>query len=267
MRSKALVVADGSLPTHRDRGPELLGSAAVCGAESGQRQYQRNSCTNPAVRLSAATATAMVVWRNAQAGLRGRVYDSNGKRAFPASSRWWPIRSFQGLPAHGIEALPQGRAVAFLSSGDLIVAWTEEKDNVSVDILFENRQVIDRNVLAQRFSAAGAPQGTPAASTPRPPATRACQDPRAQRTGSVRGLADGRRHLRPRFPAGEEQGGGRRGEESARVPVATRRLPATRRATSWSPGKRPTSRLAGRLRPPVRQIGLARSGELLVNHG
>jgi hypothetical protein len=101
-----------------------------------------------------------VVWEDQQTGLRGRFYDGNGN-ALSSEVGLVANVKLQGLPAHGIETIRKDAAVAFLASGDLVVAWTEERDNVSVDVLFENRQVIDRNVVAQKFSASGLPQGTP----------------------------------------------------------------------------------------------------------
>jgi hypothetical protein len=138
----------------------VLGQPQLAGAE-----FRVNGDTNavlhsPAVAFSA-NGRAMVVWQDEQTGLRGRFYDNQGN----ALSSELPLvanQKLQGVPAHGIETVRQDASVAFLASGELLVAWTEERDNVSVDFLFESRQVIDRNVLAQRFSAAGVPQGTPA---------------------------------------------------------------------------------------------------------
>jgi hypothetical protein len=137
----------------------MLGQARFAGAEFRVNGDTNAILHNPAVAFSG-TGTAVVVWESDQGGLRGRFYDANGN----ALSSELPLVAnvkLQGLPAHGIETIRKDAAVAFLGSGELIVAWTEERDNVSTDILFESRQVIDRNVMAQRFSAAGAPQGTP----------------------------------------------------------------------------------------------------------
>ncbi|HSS75932.1 MAG TPA: hypothetical protein VLV54_04225 [Thermoanaerobaculia bacterium] len=137
----------------------VLGQPQFAGAEFRVNGNTNAILHNPAVAFSG-NGNAMVVWEDAQAGLRGRVYASNGN-ALSNELALVANQKLQGLPAHGIEIIRKDAAVAFLPSGDLIVAWTEEKDNVSVDILFESRQVIDRNVMAQKFSAAGAPVGTP----------------------------------------------------------------------------------------------------------
>jgi len=137
----------------------VLGQPQFAGAEFRVNGNTNAILHNPAVAFSG-NGNAMVVWEDAQAGLRGRVYASNGN-ALSNELALVANTKLQGLPAHGIEIIRKDAAVAYLPSGDLVVAWTEEKDNVSVDILFENRQIIDRNVLAQKFSAAGVPVGTP----------------------------------------------------------------------------------------------------------
>jgi hypothetical protein len=138
----------------------MLGQPQFVGAEFRVNGDTNAILHNPAVAFSG-NGNAMVVWEDAQAGLRGRVYDSNGN-ALSNELSLVANQVLQSIPAHGIEVIRKDAAVAFLPTGDLVVAWTEEKDNVSVDFLFESRQVIDRNVMAQRFSAAGAAQGTPA---------------------------------------------------------------------------------------------------------
>jgi large repetitive protein len=138
----------------------MLGQPQFAGAEFRVNGDTNAILHNPAVAFSG-NGNAMVVWEDAQAGLRGRLYDSNGN-ALSAELSLVANQILQGLPAHGTETIRKDAAVAFLPGGDFIVAWTEERDKVSVDILFESRQVIDRNVIAQKFSAAGAPQGTPA---------------------------------------------------------------------------------------------------------
>ena len=137
----------------------MLGQAQFAGAEFRVNGDTTAVLHNPAVAFSS-TGTAMVVWESDQGGLRGRFYDGNGNALSNELGLVANVK-LQGLPAHGIETIRKDAAVAFLATGDLMVAWTEERDNVSTDILFENRQVIDRNVMAQRFSATGVAQGTP----------------------------------------------------------------------------------------------------------
>ena len=137
-----------------------MGQPQFAGAEFRVNGNSGTTLRNPAVAFSAG-GSAVVVWQDERNGLRGRFYDRNGS---PLTDELALVanQTLSGLPAHGVEVIRQDASVAFLASGELVVAWTEEKDNVSADILFESRQVIDRNVFAQRFSAAGVPQGTPA---------------------------------------------------------------------------------------------------------
>lgn len=138
----------------------MLGQPQLAGAEFRVNGNTTTSLLhNPAIAFSG-TGKALVAWEDDQNGLRGRFYDSNGN----ALSNELPLVAnvkLQGLPAHGIETIRKDAAVAFLATGEFVLAWTEERDNVSTDILFENRQVIDRDVFAQKFSAAGVPQGGP----------------------------------------------------------------------------------------------------------
>jgi hypothetical protein len=138
----------------------LLGQPHFAGAEFRVNGDTNAQLRNPAIAFSG-NGTAIVVWEDDQHGLRGRFYDGDGN-ALSAELPLVANVKLQGLPAHGLEVVRKDAAVAFLASGGFVVAWTEERDNVSTDILFESRQVIDRDVFAQMFSASGAPQGSPA---------------------------------------------------------------------------------------------------------
>jgi hypothetical protein len=48
-----------------------------------------------------------------------------------------------------------------LPSGEFFVFWTEERSRVSIYYFFENRRVLDKDVVGQRFSAAGVAIGAP----------------------------------------------------------------------------------------------------------
>jgi hypothetical protein len=138
----------------------MLGQPQVAGAEFRVNGVTNSILHNPAVAFSG-NGNSIVIWQDEQAGLRGRFFDNSGN-ALSDELQLVANQKLQGLPAHGIEVVRQDASVAFLASGELVLAWTEERDNVSTDVLFESRQVIDRDVFAQKFSAAGVPQGTPA---------------------------------------------------------------------------------------------------------
>ncbi|HEX4966090.1 MAG TPA: hypothetical protein VF173_35095 [Thermoanaerobaculia bacterium] len=138
----------------------VLAQPQLAGAEFRVNGTTNSVLHNPAAAFRA-DGTSLVVWEDELAGLRGRFYDGNGN---PVGAELALVanQKLPGLPAHGVETIRKDASVAFLASGELVLAWTEERDQVSADILFESRQVIDKNVYAQRFSAAGAPQGAAA---------------------------------------------------------------------------------------------------------
>jgi hypothetical protein len=144
----ALLTAVPSLGQPRPVGNEFRVNGNV---ESKQR--------NPTAAYNAA-GTALVVWENDKNGLRGRFYGRNGA---PLSDELALVanQKLPGVPAHGIEVMRKDPAVAFLASGQFLLAWTEERSNVRVDIFIEQREVLDRDVYVQKFSAGGSPLGAP----------------------------------------------------------------------------------------------------------
>jgi hypothetical protein len=114
---------------------------------------------NPVAAYSAG-ATALVVWENDKNGLRGRFYRQDGS-ALTAELGLVANQKLPTVPATGTEIVRKDPAVAFLASGDFLLAWTEERDNVSVDIFIEHRVVLERDVYLQKFNGAGVAQGSP----------------------------------------------------------------------------------------------------------
>jgi large repetitive protein len=146
----ALLVAIAApvLGEPRPVGTEFLVNANI---ESRQR--------NPVAAFNAA-GTALVVWENERDGIRGRFYGRDGA---PLTGELALVanQKLQGLPANGVEVVRTDPAAAFLPSGEFLLAWTEERADVRVDIFIEQRHLIDRDVYLQKFSAAGSPLGTP----------------------------------------------------------------------------------------------------------
>ncbi len=114
---------------------------------------------NPVAAFSSG-GSSLVVWENDRAGLRGRLFNRDGS---PQSAELSLVanQTLPRVPARGTEIIRKEPAVAFLSSGEFLLAWTEERDEVSADLFQENRNVLDRDVYVQKFSAAGAAQGAP----------------------------------------------------------------------------------------------------------
>lgn len=114
---------------------------------------------NPAAAYSAA-GTELVVWESDRQGLRGRFYGRDGA---PLTAEIGLVANqvVSTVPGQGIEVLRKDPVVAFLPSGDFFLAWTEERSAVRVDIFFENRELLDRDVYVQKFKPSGAPAGAP----------------------------------------------------------------------------------------------------------
>lgn len=114
---------------------------------------------NPTAAYNAA-GSELVVWENDREGLRGRLYDRTGA---PLTAEIGLVANqvVSGSPAEGIEVLRKDPVVAFLSSGDFFLAWTEERSSVRVDIFFQDRRLLDRDVYIQKFNASGAPASAP----------------------------------------------------------------------------------------------------------
>jgi len=114
---------------------------------------------NPVAAFNAG-GSALVVWENDRAGLRGRIYDRNGS---PVTSELSLVanQTLSRIPGQGLEIIRKEPAVAALSTGDFLLAWTEERDDVSADLFMETRDVLDRDVYVQKVSAAGVPVGSP----------------------------------------------------------------------------------------------------------
>ena len=116
---------------------------------------------NSAAAFNAAGARAVVVWDNDKSGLRARFLGRDGS-ALSDELGLVANQAVPGLPFRGELVTRKEPAVGFVPSGDFLLAWTEERAFVSADIFFESRWLIDRDIYVQRFTAAGAPVGSPA---------------------------------------------------------------------------------------------------------
>jgi hypothetical protein len=137
----------------------LLGEPRPVGTEFRVNGNVESKQRNPAAAFSA-NGGALVAWENDKNGLRGRFYGRDGaplggELALVANQK------LPGVPAAGIEVMRKDAAAAFLPSGDFLLAWTEERSDVRVDIFIETRNVLDRDVYVQKFNASGSPLGSP----------------------------------------------------------------------------------------------------------
>lgn len=142
----ALSLTHAALADPRPLGGEIRVNG---NAESKQR--------NP-VAAMAPSGRSLVVWENDKLGLRGRFFNRDGS---PAGGEIGLVANqrLSGIPAQGEEVLRKDAAIAFLPSGEFLLAWTDERAYVRVDIFIEDRLLLDRDVSIQRFTAAGVPTG------------------------------------------------------------------------------------------------------------
>lgn len=110
------------------------------------------------VAAYAPSGASVVIWENANLGLRGVVYDRNGAPATPELALV-PNQGLGRIPAAGEVVDRKDPAVVALPSGEFVVAWTEERAFLRVDYFIQNRQVLDQDIKLQRFSASGAAVG------------------------------------------------------------------------------------------------------------
>jgi hypothetical protein len=109
----------------------------------------------------------LLVWENFQLGLRGRFFNPDGSPA-TGELALVPNQHLASGVTHGVETLRVDPFAAFLPNGEFLLAWTEERDDVTNDIL-EQRLVLDRDVYLQRFTGAGQKIGQPAQVNPAGP--------------------------------------------------------------------------------------------------
>jgi len=136
-----------------------LGQPRPVGSEFRVNPVTESKQHNPVATFNTA-GSALVVWENENLGLRGRFYGRDGA---PQTGELGLVanQKLTTVPVSGTEVLRKDPAVAFLTGGGFLLAWTEEQADVQSDIFIERRTVVDRDVYAQKFNAAGVPQGAP----------------------------------------------------------------------------------------------------------
>jgi hypothetical protein len=130
--------------------PELVGDEFQVNQNKTSRQLQP-------VATFHASGKAVIVWENDIYGLLGRFYDRNG--ALTGEMTLVANRNLPGIPASGEVLVRKDPAVVQLPNGELLIFWTEEKDYVVLDHFYENRRMLDQDIMGQRFDASGAPLG------------------------------------------------------------------------------------------------------------
>ncbi|HSK80356.1 MAG TPA: hypothetical protein VLQ45_28135 [Thermoanaerobaculia bacterium] len=111
---------------------------------------------NP-VAAFGSSGPALVVWENDQNGIRGRFQRLDGTAA-SAEMVLVANDTLNGRYEANVR-LRMDPAVAALSGGGFLLAWTEERSLMRSAPFYEYREVHDRDIFVQRFDADGSPAG------------------------------------------------------------------------------------------------------------
>jgi hypothetical protein len=131
--------------------PELVGGEFKVNQKAEYRPVKPQVAFSP-------SGSSRIVWENEITGILTRSFDRDGK---PTSAETVLIANnyLPGIPARGNITVRKDPALVYLPGGEFLVFWTEEKDFLSLDFFYEQRDVLEQDVYGQRFLAQGAPVG------------------------------------------------------------------------------------------------------------
>jgi hypothetical protein len=115
---------------------------------------------NP-VAVFAGNGSSAVVWENEGKGLRALFYGRDGN-ASTGEVALVANQSLPSIPGSGETVSRRQPAALFLASGELALAWVEERAYVRSDYFNQDRKVLDQKIAFQRFTASGHPLGSAA---------------------------------------------------------------------------------------------------------
>ena len=130
--------------------PELVGEEFKVNENTTSRQLQP-------VASFHGSGKAVIVWENDIHGILGRFYDRNG--AASGEITLVANKNLPGIPAKGEVLVRKDPSVVQLPNGEFLIFWTEEKDFLTLDHFYENRRVLEQDIMGQRFDGSGAPLG------------------------------------------------------------------------------------------------------------
>jgi hypothetical protein len=110
------------------------------------------------VAAYAANGAAVVVWEDAQAGLKGRFLGRNG-HAVGGDLTLAVNDLLPSIPASGNVVYRRNPAVTFLPTGGFALFWTEETDFEQLDAFIQQDTLLRRDVVGRIFSPIGLPKG------------------------------------------------------------------------------------------------------------
>jgi hypothetical protein len=133
--------------------PELVGGELKVNTNNVARQIQPVVAFQP-------SGDALFLWTNDRYGLLARAWSRDGSPAGP-EQKLVPNSIVPTIPFSGEILYRKDPAAVWLPSGELFVAWTEQRDHMILDHFFEDHKILDQDVYGQRFDASGQPIGAP----------------------------------------------------------------------------------------------------------
>jgi len=104
------------------------------------------------------SGSSLIVWEHDNLGIAGRFFDPNG---VPTSAELLLVANanLPTIPARGEVTLRKDPALLYLPNGELLLVWTEEKQDLLVRAFYAKWEVLDQDIIGQRFDGAGNPLG------------------------------------------------------------------------------------------------------------
>lgn len=102
----------------------------------------------------------VAVWERSWGGLAARAYDAQG-RPHGGDLLLVPNDPVGDLPFRGVVGERSQPELVITGEESFLLFWTEETNELSVDVFYTNRNLLSREVLVQRFEEGGTPVGQP----------------------------------------------------------------------------------------------------------
>lgn len=142
----ALISAFSASAQIQTVGPELW-------ANTNEDFHQRHPTS-----VMSADGSAIIVWENAETGLRAQRFDPLGR---PVGSELQLVSNVRlsGTSAIGPVVYASRPTAAGLPNGDFILAWVEERAVLHVTPFQQWKEISSREIVGRRFNSAGLPRG------------------------------------------------------------------------------------------------------------
>ncbi|HYN20402.1 MAG TPA: hypothetical protein VE078_05550 [Thermoanaerobaculia bacterium] len=131
--------------------PDLIGD------EFRVNQYGKGRPLKPMAAFGP-SGNSLIVWEHDNLGIAGRFFDRNG---VPTSAELLLVANanLPTIPARGEVTLRKDPALLYLPNGEFLLVWTEEKQDLLVRAFYAKWEVLNQDIMGQRFDGAGNPLG------------------------------------------------------------------------------------------------------------